>query len=189
MAAERLGIPWVQVTMTALTIPSADAYPGLLPLPAGRAPRLANRASWAAIELVTRLLADGWVNDVRRRLELPPTPNATGCGGHSRHLTAVAISPVVPRHQPDWPSYVATNRVLLLGRPCDVAQFEPWRRRRDRTTRCPRRPAVDRRRRWATGRCTKSSTVCWGPESRCGPGSECCRWVRARIFAGPSAYH
>jgi UDP:flavonoid glycosyltransferase YjiC (YdhE family) len=109
LAAERLGIPWVQVTMTALTIPSAHACPGLLPLPGGRAPRLANRAGWAVIELVTRHLADGPVNELRRDLGLAPTRNAMGRGGHSAHLTAVAISPQVSRHQPDWPRYVATT--------------------------------------------------------------------------------
>jgi UDP:flavonoid glycosyltransferase YjiC (YdhE family) len=109
IAAERLGIPWVQVTMTALTIPSAHADPGLIPLRAGRAPRPANRAAWAAIEFVTRRLADGRVNDLRRELGLPPTRNAMGRGGHSRHLTAVAISPLVSRHQPDWPTYVTTT--------------------------------------------------------------------------------
>lgn len=116
VAAELIGLPWVQVTMTALTVPSAHTDPRLLPLPR-RAPRLVNRAAWAAIELATRRLADPSVNRVRGGFGLPPVRNVMGRGGHSPHLTALAVSPAVSPRQPDWPTYVQATGYCLWDVP------------------------------------------------------------------------
>ena len=105
IAAELLRLPWVQVTMTALTVPSASADPGLLP---ARAPRL-RRAGWAAMELFARRLADRPVNRARHDLGLAPARNVMSRGGHSPFLTAIAVSPAVSKPQPDWPDYVRTT--------------------------------------------------------------------------------
>jgi UDP:flavonoid glycosyltransferase YjiC (YdhE family) len=103
IAAEHLGLPWVQVTMTAMTVPSAHADPGLLRMILGGRLR---GAQWAAMELFARRLADPPVNRARRDLGLPAVRNVMGRGGHSPYLTAIAVSPAVSPPRADWPPHV-----------------------------------------------------------------------------------
>jgi rhamnosyltransferase subunit B len=106
IAAERTGVPWVSIMMTAMTVPSDHAEPGLLPFSAGR---MGRRAGWAAMELFARRLADGPVNDARRDLGLPPARNVMSGGGQSHLLTAIAVSPAVAPPRPDWPPHLRTT--------------------------------------------------------------------------------
>jgi UDP:flavonoid glycosyltransferase YjiC (YdhE family) len=113
IVAERLGLPWVQVAMTAMTFPSAHADPALLPLPI---PGL-RRAGWAAMELFARRLADPPVNEARRVLGLPAARDTMSRGGQSRELTAIAVSPAFSPPRPDWPVYVRTTGYLFWDVP------------------------------------------------------------------------
>lgn len=122
MAAEVLGIPWAQLTMTALTLPSSHASPTIMRMPPGRPARLVNRASWAAIERFTSRFADRPVSAVRRDLGLPSARRVMGRGGHSRHLTALVISPSVSPRRPDWPPYVQVTGYCFWDSPTTWAE-------------------------------------------------------------------
>ena len=117
IAAERLGIPWAQLTMTALTVPSSYAIPTMMHMPLGPAARLVNRASWTAIERFTSRFADRPVNGARRDLGLPPARHVMGRGGHSRHLTALVVSPSVSPRRADWPPYVQVTGYCFWDSP------------------------------------------------------------------------
>jgi rhamnosyltransferase subunit B len=107
IAAELLGIPWVQLTMTPLTIPSAHVNPRVLPLPwPGELPPFANRISWALITATLRYVADNRINRIRAEYALAPGRDLMGVGNHSSTLTAVVVSPVFLPPPPDWPHYV-----------------------------------------------------------------------------------
>jgi rhamnosyltransferase subunit B len=106
IAAERLGIPWVQLTMTALTLPSAHANPFTIRTPSGSLARVMNRGCWSVLEFATRRLADSRVNQTRSALGLGPARDVMGRGGHSTELTALVISPSVSPPRPDWRSHV-----------------------------------------------------------------------------------
>jgi len=106
IAAERLGIPWVQLTMTALTLPSAHANPFLMRAPSGSVARVMNRGCWSVLEFATRRLADARVNQARSAFDLGPTHDVIGRGGQSTALTALVISPSISPPRPDWQPHV-----------------------------------------------------------------------------------
>jgi UDP:flavonoid glycosyltransferase YjiC (YdhE family) len=106
IAAERLGIPWVQLTMTALTLPSAYANPFLMRTPSGSVARVMNRGCWNVLEFTTRRLADARVNQARSAFGLGPAHDVMGRGGHSTALTALVISPSISPPRPDWLPHV-----------------------------------------------------------------------------------
>jgi UDP:flavonoid glycosyltransferase YjiC (YdhE family) len=122
--ADLTGIPLVTVTLTPITVPSAELepqpLPDALPRPLKRA---ANRAVWALGEAVVGRMFDPPVNRVRAEHGLPPGRNwmYTHTDNTPATLVAVAASPALCPPLPDWPSFVRETGFLFWDRP------ETWR--------------------------------------------------------------
>ncbi len=104
IVAELQHLPWIHVTMTPLTIPSAYTDPGTLPF---SPPPFLNRLLQQAVRLHLRHLADQQVNVVRTHFGLPPERDVLTMSNLSRLLTAVLVSPSFFAPRPDWPSFVS----------------------------------------------------------------------------------
>ncbi len=114
IVAELQHLPWIHVTMTPLTIPSAYTDPGILPFPL---PPFLNRLLQQAVVLHMRHLADQRVNVVRAHFGLPPARDVLTTGNLSRLLTAVVVSPSFFAPRPDWPPFVSMTGFCFWDAP------------------------------------------------------------------------
>lgn len=118
IVSELTGVPWVQVTMTPLTIPSSYIAPHPLPLYLPEfLQRPANRLAWSMIVAVLRILVDNSANKIRAEYGLPHQQNMMVRNNQSRTLTAVAVSPSFFSRPYDWPSYVRVTGFCFWDTP------------------------------------------------------------------------
>lgn len=105
--ADLTGIPWVTVSLSPVTIPSAhlmtQPQPFTLPGPIQRA---SNRLSWKLGALLLGRAADRPINRVRASYRLPPRRELFWLGNASDKLVCLACSPAFQPPPPDWPAHV-----------------------------------------------------------------------------------
>jgi UDP:flavonoid glycosyltransferase YjiC (YdhE family) len=120
--AELARLPLVTVTLTPITVPSAEIEPQplavALPAPLRRA---ANRASWAFGEWYVARLFDPPINRLRAEYGLRPYSNwmYTEAANSPARLVAVAVSPAFFPPPADWPPRVRETGFLYWDQPGD----------------------------------------------------------------------
>ncbi len=103
-AAQLAGKPAVSVTFAHSLVPSRHIHPEGLP----RLGEAGNAVGWWLARLALNLVLRGPVNQMRRRVGVPPVKDLLLDGWVSHLLNLVAVSPAIIREQPDWPAW---NRV------------------------------------------------------------------------------
>lgn len=103
-AAELAGKPAVSVTFAHTLVPSRHTHPHGMP----RLGETGNAVGWAIARFVLNRVMLGPVNDVRRRVGVPPDRDLLLDGWASHLLNLVAVSPALCPEPPDWPAW---NRV------------------------------------------------------------------------------
>jgi UDP:flavonoid glycosyltransferase YjiC (YdhE family) len=110
-AAELAGKPAVSVTFAHSLVPSRHIHPEGLP----RFGETGNAIGWSIARFALNLVMRGPVNDMRRRVGVPPVKDLLLDGWASHLLNLIAVSPAICPEQPDWPRW---NRVCgFLGLP------------------------------------------------------------------------
>jgi UDP:flavonoid glycosyltransferase YjiC (YdhE family) len=103
VVGEALGIPWVTVSVSPLSITSRDLPPVGIPLPpaAGWWGRIRDAALWPVARLAYRRIVDPMVNELRARLVGPIAPHrwSKGCSPGGR---AAPPEPHGPRRRRSW---------------------------------------------------------------------------------------
>lgn len=130
VAARKLGVPWVTLTVYPGLIPSSYTVPEphwlpAMPTAAGRA---VNRLTWRIFNYGLRHLSGGIIDEAVAQQGLQPD-EVFMPGGLSPYLTLVLSSPAYSPPQPDWPSsvkltgYVTWDEPRGWQDPAELAQF------------------------------------------------------------------
>lgn len=98
-AAEKAGRPYITIQLADAFVPTRyRAAPGMLDLG-----RFLNPLGWWLAEWATGRIMNERVNNLRRRLDLPPCTDIMGRVWASPLLNLVAVSPALTPRPPDWP--------------------------------------------------------------------------------------
>jgi hypothetical protein len=128
IASELLGIPWVSVNLSPVSVPSAHVKPHPWPPPLpDRLQRIANRLQWGLAKRALRSIADEPINAIRALHGLPPRRNLLTVGNLSTDLAAVAVSPALVPDQVDWPPGLHTTGFCFWDAPRRWAATEELR--------------------------------------------------------------
>jgi sterol 3beta-glucosyltransferase len=110
-AAELAGTPAASVTFAHSLVPSRHIRPEGLPWLG----ETGNAVGWWLARFALNRVMRGPVNDMRRRVGVPPLKDLLLDGWASHLLNLIAVSPSICPEQPDWPRW---NRVCgFLGMP------------------------------------------------------------------------
>ncbi len=91
--ADRLGLPWVSVTLQPARLPVPDPTPSFIK-------RTITRLTWGV--LGAAMMAP--LNRFRRRVGAPPVKGLSGTGNFSSRLILIPVSPSVVSPDPRWPA-------------------------------------------------------------------------------------